>query len=281
MSKDMACMACGAKDTPLFDGYCSLDCKPDTPKHEVCVTCGATGTQLFNGYCSLDCKEEGTPKHMACLTCGTKRMRLFHGYCSLDCTPDAAHGTNASIIEPPTLEEQHDFCDVAKKRNFTQMRELVLQRPSLINCLPDGRWTALHQAACAGDVETVRFLLARGASVMLRTRDGRTPLDVAAPNVVEFLFEATPAFPDVRASESAQPTGCTREESIAATSMWTFTGTADEENDNNECQICLEKFAIGDELRTLNCSHFFHTKCVDSWLRNRSNSCPACRSEVV
>lgn len=33
-----------------------------------------------------------------------------------------------------------------------------------------------------------------------------------------------------------------------------------------ECQVCLDKFADGELIRTLPCCHQFHAKCVDIWL---------------
>lgn len=45
------------------------------------------------------------------------------------------------------------------------------------------------------------------------------------------------------------------------------------------CQICMEDFAEGDELRTLPCFHLFHSNCVDQWLKVNS-ICPTCRHKV-
>ncbi|RYR09900.1 hypothetical protein Ahy_B05g078337 isoform A [Arachis hypogaea] len=61
----------------------------------------------------------------------------------------------------------------------------------------------------------------------------------------------------------------------------------DEQDDDAECAICLEKFGHGNEdssvevVRT-NCSHVFHDHCMFRWLRGCSNcqspySCPLCR----
>ncbi|EOB14492.1 zinc finger domain containing protein [Nosema bombycis CQ1] len=44
-----------------------------------------------------------------------------------------------------------------------------------------------------------------------------------------------------------------------------------------ECPICLSKFKFNQLVRPLPCKHEFHTKCVDKWLLNTSNSCPVCR----
>nr|XP_043635876.1 E3 ubiquitin-protein ligase At1g63170-like [Erigeron canadensis] len=45
------------------------------------------------------------------------------------------------------------------------------------------------------------------------------------------------------------------------------------------CCICLAKYADDEELKELPCSHFFHTECVDKWLKINA-SCPLCKIEV-
>lgn len=45
------------------------------------------------------------------------------------------------------------------------------------------------------------------------------------------------------------------------------------------CCICLTKYVDDDDLRELPCSHFFHTECVDKWLKINA-SCPLCKYEV-
>ena len=57
------------------------------------------------------------------------------------------------------------------------------------------------------------------------------------------------------------------------------------ENDNliiNKecCNICCEDYIIGQYKRILpSCNHVFHKKCVDKWLKTKSN-CPICRNEL-
>ncbi|XP_008791159.2 E3 ubiquitin-protein ligase At1g63170-like isoform X2 [Phoenix dactylifera] len=56
-----------------------------------------------------------------------------------------------------------------------------------------------------------------------------------------------------------------------------MTGTASE---NPECCcICLAKYGDREEVRQLPCSHLFHLRCVDQWLRIIS-SCPLCKQEL-
>lgn len=45
------------------------------------------------------------------------------------------------------------------------------------------------------------------------------------------------------------------------------------------CSICLDKFKIAQDVRTLGCAHTFHKNCVDSWLASNL-SCPLCRSPL-
>lgn len=46
-----------------------------------------------------------------------------------------------------------------------------------------------------------------------------------------------------------------------------------------ECCICLAQYREKEEVRQLPCTHMFHLKCVDRWLRIIS-SCPLCKQEL-
>ncbi|KAJ4828780.1 hypothetical protein Tsubulata_023757 [Turnera subulata] len=46
-----------------------------------------------------------------------------------------------------------------------------------------------------------------------------------------------------------------------------------------ECCICLAKYREKEEVTQLPCSHMFHLKCVDQWLRIIS-CCPLCKQEL-
>ena len=50
---------------------------------------------------------------------------------------------------------------------------------------------------------------------------------------------------------------------------------------DTSCLICYEEFKTNQFKRTLpECSHFFHKKCVDKWLKKKGN-CPICRKHYI
>ncbi|KAK2998236.1 hypothetical protein RJ639_024059 [Escallonia herrerae] len=51
--------------------------------------------------------------------------------------------------------------------------------------------------------------------------------------------------------------------------------------DGPDCSVCLSEFQEDESLRLLpKCSHAFHVKCIDTWLRSHSN-CPLCRANII
>lgn len=80
---------------------------------------------------------------------------------------------------PPSEKEQHEFLDSAKKKDAESVKASVLSTPEIVNAQPAGRWAALHQFAEAGMTEMCKWLLKHGADRGVKTKDGKTPLDVA------------------------------------------------------------------------------------------------------
>ena len=51
--------------------------------------------------------------------------------------------------------------------------------------------------------------------------------------------------------------------------------------DEESCFICFEKYKEKELKRKLpHCNHFFHKKCIDKWLKNKS-TCPHCRIDLM
>ncbi|AYV78314.1 MAG: hypothetical protein Edafosvirus9_28 [Edafosvirus sp.] len=46
------------------------------------------------------------------------------------------------------------------------------------------------------------------------------------------------------------------------------------------CAICVQNFIQDDNLKVLNCSHYYHLACIDKW-RETKQSCPKCQSVAI
>lgn len=51
------------------------------------------------------------------------------------------------------------------------------------------------------------------------------------------------------------------------------------EQERERCTVCLMDFETNDTLRSLHCSHLFHTDCIDRWLVY-NKKCPVCRVDM-
>eukprot|EP01112_Ceratiomyxa_fruticulosa_P023893 TRINITY_DN936_c0_g1_i2.p1 TRINITY_DN936_c0_g1~~TRINITY_DN936_c0_g1_i2.p1 ORF type:complete len:397 (-),score=63.18 TRINITY_DN936_c0_g1_i2:162-1352(-) len=50
-------------------------------------------------------------------------------------------------------------------------------------------------------------------------------------------------------------------------------------SESSSCAICLCDYQEGDKLKTLPCFHFYHSECIDEWLKN-SKQCAICKTDV-
>lgn len=46
------------------------------------------------------------------------------------------------------------------------------------------------------------------------------------------------------------------------------------------CVICQDDFAELDVLKLLTCGHYYHSRCVDKWLKDKQK-CPLCKSRAL
>ena len=52
-----------------------------------------------------------------------------------------------------------------------------------------------------------------------------------------------------------------------------------EKGRQKNCSICLENYLVGDKIVYLPCFHFYHTKCIQTWVKS-SDKCPLCNVEI-
>ena len=90
-----------------------------------------------------------------------------------------AAASTAAAPAPPSTAEQHAFLDHAKKFEFDHVRALILKNPGYVNVQPCGRWTAVHQAAFAGDTATCEFLIEKGCDLKAKDSGGRNAWGIA------------------------------------------------------------------------------------------------------
>ncbi|CAG0880157.1 unnamed protein product [Darwinula stevensoni] len=75
----------------------------------------------------------------------------------------------------------------------------------------------------------------------------------------------------------AKPRGLLRHE-IDQLPSYRFS-TESRQSEQNTCVVCMCDFEARQVLRVLPCSHEFHAKCVDKWLKS-NRTCPICRGDA-
>ena len=53
-----------------------------------------------------------------------------------------------------------------------------------------------------------------------------------------------------------------------------------EDMNDKECSICLEEFKNKEELTRIECSHYFHSECINDWFKS-NGTCPLCRLNLL
>ena len=51
----------------------------------------------------------------------------------------------------------------------------------------------------------------------------------------------------------------------------------------SNCVICLVEYEAEDIVTRLRCDrrHYFHTKCLEDWVKSGNNRCPYCRKPIL
>lgn len=75
----------------------------------------------------------------------------------------------------------------------------------------------------------------------------------------------------------AKPRGLTRAE-VEQLPSYKFNAET-HQGDQTNCVVCMCDFEALQSLRVLPCSHEFHSKCIDKWLKS-NRTCPICRGDA-
>ena len=52
-----------------------------------------------------------------------------------------------------------------------------------------------------------------------------------------------------------------------------------DKGEQKKCSICLEDFEVGTKIIYLPCFHYYHSKCIETWVKE-SDKCPLCNIEI-
>lgn len=75
---------------------------------------------------------------------------------------------------------------------YTDVTRLLIESGANIDASSKSGWTALHYAALAGGMRTVRFLIENGADINFVDEAGRTPWDIAQGDAKLYVKELNP-----------------------------------------------------------------------------------------
>jgi len=127
------------------------------------------------------------------------------------------------------------------------------------------------------DQHTLRMIMSSNA---VRRRYAASPRDANGGSLDELLrrfFSDEDADP-LRGRRGASPELIDRSSKCHALETQENVDRLSERQ--SMCNICLENFEMGDEMRILkHCEHAFHKECIDRWL-GQVASCPVCKHEL-
>ena len=88
--------------------------------------------------------------------------------------------SDEDVEDQETDPEVKLVLEAAENGRTEQLAKLLQDKPHLANCRDIDLYTPLHRACYNGHVETIDFLLRKGADIHARTSEGWTPLHSAS-----------------------------------------------------------------------------------------------------
>ncbi|GAX22283.1 hypothetical protein FisN_22Hh073 [Fistulifera solaris] len=78
--------------------------------------------------------------------------------------------------QPPAGD---DIRSAAQTGNLSQLMEMLLAAPDLIDAPDDNGWAAIHLAARAGHIPVIQYLIEAGCQTQIKTKSGESALSIA------------------------------------------------------------------------------------------------------
>lgn len=93
-----------------------------------------------------------------------------------------------------------------------------------------------------------------------------------SPEQIKNIINAIPAF---KYEEKKQPVTSPSRQGDKSSSQ----DKQDDTNTPDSCAICLDDLKTGQMVKALACSHKFHGKCINNWLKQKL-LCPLCKEKI-
>ncbi|XP_011699599.1 PREDICTED: RING finger protein 44 [Wasmannia auropunctata] len=171
------------------------------------------------------------------------------------------------VTTPPPLflsETRNSQLEIVQNRT-RRLTSNVLRRPRF------GRWRNTTQLPMAYPGYLLHFL----AMFSNPPLSPYNQAELSSPDSVTENYEALLSLAE-RLGE-AKPRGLTRAE-VEQLPSYKFNAET-HQGDQTNCVVCMCDFEALQSLRVLPCSHEFHSKCIDKWLKS-NRTCPICRGDA-
>lgn len=127
--------------------------------------------------------------------------------------------------------------------------------------------------------------------------DGAPPLDLTQANVNSLIFSALGLFfmltsfagcvvilAGTYSQLTNEPNPITSRRLLTSAEVQRLRDNSqqcDHHSHDDQCSVCIDNFAEGDDITVLPCSHAFHSDCIVPWLTERQAKCPLCKFDVL
>ena len=98
---------------------------------------------------------------------------------------------------------------------------------------------------------------------------------IRSPEEIKNIINSIPSFKYEEKKDTSEV------EKLTSSKLPGKSGNAGSRQDDNKesCAICLDDLKTGNMVKALTCSHKFHEKCINNWLKQKL-LCPLCKEKI-